>query len=112
MKWNHSKIHETFIKYVYSGYIMVIEDGEDKMNVIANGKITGILDHKVISGRTTTKVAVDQEHLGMRCVRLQTELGVDSVGKKVHVKDLYDPSGKPESQEIILAGDYMKKLYN
>ena len=82
------------------------------MNVTANGKITGILDHKVISGITTTKISVDQEHLGIRCVRLQTELGADSIGKTVHVKDLYTPSGEPVSQEIIIAGDYKKILYH
>ena len=82
------------------------------MEIAANGTITRILDHEIISGRTTTKVAVDQDHLGIRCVRLHTDLGADAIGKPLSVKDLYDPKGESEAQEIIVNGDYQKVPYN
>ena len=82
------------------------------MVLTTNGKITRILEHKVIEGISTTKIAIDQDHLGIRCVRLQTEIGDESLGKHINVRESYDPSGNPTSQGIMLDGNYKKINYN
>ena len=82
------------------------------MKLAASGIITRVLDHQVISGKPTTKVAIDQEHLGIRCIRLFMDLGDDCVGKDILVNLSNNPlDEKRVYQEIMLDGNYQKVSY-
>ncbi len=82
------------------------------MELRTSGILTQILDNEEVSGIPTTKVVVDQDHLGIRCVRLFVELGDESVGKNITVNGISNPPDhKSGYQEIFLDGDYMKVSY-